>query len=69
MAIEIPNNNKKFKILPIPKYLKIRKNDKEIATTNPLLLFSKIAEAVNKIARKVITKNINIAPGAAGSTK
>lgn len=56
MATRRPESRKKFKRLPIPKYLNIKKIDKRIEIRKPLLLFPKIKENVKRQERKKTKK-------------
>jgi hypothetical protein len=44
-------------MLPIPKYLRIKKNIIANEITTPLLVFANIRENVNKKAKNKVTKN------------
>lgn len=56
-------------ILPIPKYLKIKKNIIDSVRVNTLLRLEKSSESVKNNDRKIETKNNCTEPGLKGSTK
>ncbi|MDO8341287.1 MAG: hypothetical protein Q7T59_04910 [Candidatus Woesebacteria bacterium] len=56
MATRRPESRMKFKKLPIPKYLNIKKIDKRIEISKPRLLFPKIKENVKRQERKKTKK-------------
>lgn len=68
-AIDTPKIRKKFKILPMPKYLRIKKKVIAVAVIIPLLVLIKRVEKVRTSVKKTSTKNKGTAPRVSGSTK
>ena len=64
-----PKSKRRFKILPTPKYLSIRKSKNAVDAKNPRLVLANKVEKVSSIARKSIKKNEGIAAKEKGSTK
>jgi hypothetical protein len=63
----MPTRRIKFKMWPIPKYLKIKKVIIPQETKNPLRVFINIVDIGNRIAAKRINKKSGTAPKVVGS--
>lgn len=59
----------KLSQLPTPRYIRIKKIDKEREERSPLLELAKIKEKVKSSATKIVIKNRGITPKVFGSTK
>lgn len=59
----------RFNMFPIPKYLRIRNEVKEILNINPLLVLPNSSDEVKRRLRKTRIKNRGSAPKTKGSRK
>jgi hypothetical protein len=68
-VIKRPKSKSKFKIFPIPKYLRIKNKVKKRASENPLLESAKRVAKEKRKAKKIKKKNKGTIPKVSGSTK
>ena len=69
MHIAIARIKIRLRILPIPKYIKMRNKDNEEEAMNPRRVLANNNEEVKSKTEKVKTKNTGTAPKVSGSTK
>ena len=69
MQVPIATIKIKLRILPTPKYIRIKNMDKNMEAIKPRRLLAKRSENVKRSETKIVTKNRGITPNVPGSTK
>jgi len=68
-VIKRPSNKSKFRIFPIPKYLRIKKRVKKTEIDKPRLESAKRVAKEKRKAKKIKKKKRGTTPKVSGSTK